>query len=303
MRIDPVELKRLSGLMETRDRAADGRDPRAGRASTFNISSPQQLGKVLFEEMKLPAPVKYGKGKTISTAADVLEELARGSRDRAQGAGVPAADQAEGHLRGRAAGADRAGAPDGCTPASTRPARPPGGSRPPTPTCRTFRSARSWGARSARRSSRARAGSCWWPTTRRSSCACWRTCRAIALLVEAFRNGEDIHTRTAAEVLGVPPLMVTPDARRAAKAVNFGIVYGISPFGLAAQLGISRGEAEKYIKNYFARYVGRAAVHRRDHRRGAADGRDARRCSGASGPSRTSTAATRTRAASPNGRP
>lgn len=76
------------------------------------------------------------------------------------------------------------------------------------------------------------------------------------LLIEAFRNGEDIHTRTASEVMGVPPLMVTAEERRAAKAVNFGIVYGISPFGLAAQLGISRGEAEKYIKNYFARYAG-----------------------------------------------
>ena len=50
--------------------------------------------------------------------------------------------------------------------------------------------------------------------------------------------------------------MVTPEARRDAKAVNFGIVYGISPFGLAAQLGISRGEAEKYIRNYFERYQG-----------------------------------------------
>jgi DNA polymerase-1 len=76
------------------------------------------------------------------------------------------------------------------------------------------------------------------------------------LLLEAFRNGEDIHTRTASEVLGVPPMLVTPEARREAKAVNFGIVYGISGFGLAAQLGIPRGEAEKYIKNYFARYAG-----------------------------------------------
>jgi DNA polymerase-1 len=76
------------------------------------------------------------------------------------------------------------------------------------------------------------------------------------LLVEAFRNGEDIHTLTAAEVLGVPPMMVTPEARREAKAVNFGIVYGISAFGLAAQLGISRGEAERYIRNYFERYAG-----------------------------------------------
>jgi len=76
------------------------------------------------------------------------------------------------------------------------------------------------------------------------------------LLLEAFRNGEDIHTRTASEVLGVPPMLVTPDARRDAKAVNFGIVYGISAFGLAAQLGIGRGEAERYIRNYFARYAG-----------------------------------------------
>jgi DNA polymerase-1 len=76
------------------------------------------------------------------------------------------------------------------------------------------------------------------------------------LLLDAFRTGEDIHTRTAAEVMGVPPLMVTPEARRDAKAVNFGIVYGISPFGLAAQLGISRQDAERYIKNYFARYTG-----------------------------------------------
>jgi len=76
------------------------------------------------------------------------------------------------------------------------------------------------------------------------------------LLVEAFRNGEDIHTRTAAEIFGIPPLMITPDTRYKAKAVNFGIVYGISPFGLAAQLGIARGEAELYIKSYFERYAG-----------------------------------------------
>ena len=76
------------------------------------------------------------------------------------------------------------------------------------------------------------------------------------VLVDAFRNGEDIHTRTAAEVMGIPPLMVTPEARRRAKAVNFGIVYGISPFGLAAQLGISRAEAERYISGYFERYAG-----------------------------------------------
>src|SRR6185295_239313 len=76
------------------------------------------------------------------------------------------------------------------------------------------------------------------------------------VLVDAFTNGEDIHTRTAAEVFGVGPMAVTAELRHNAKAVNFGIVYGISGFGLAAQLGIPRGEAEKYIKAYFERYAG-----------------------------------------------
>ena len=76
------------------------------------------------------------------------------------------------------------------------------------------------------------------------------------VLIDAFRSGEDIHTRTAAEVLGVPPMFVTKEARNSAKAVNFGIVYGISSFGLAANLGISRKEADTYIKNYFERYAG-----------------------------------------------
>jgi DNA polymerase-1 len=76
------------------------------------------------------------------------------------------------------------------------------------------------------------------------------------VLVEAFRNGEDIHTRTAAEVFGIPPLLITPEQRRNAKAVNFGIVYGQTPFGLAATLGIERKEAELYIRAYFERYAG-----------------------------------------------
>jgi DNA polymerase-1 len=76
------------------------------------------------------------------------------------------------------------------------------------------------------------------------------------VLVEAFRNGEDIHTRTAAEVFQVPPLMVDSDMRRRAKAVNFGIVYGQTPFGLAASLGIDRKEAEDYIRTYFELHSG-----------------------------------------------
>ena len=73
-------------------------------------------------------------------------------------------------------------------------------------------------------------------------------------LIRAFRNKEDIHRRTAAEVLGIPFEEVTSEQRSHAKAVNFGIIYGISDFGLANQLGISRGEAGAYIKKYFERY-------------------------------------------------
>ncbi len=73
-------------------------------------------------------------------------------------------------------------------------------------------------------------------------------------LLTAFRNGEDVHRATAAEVLGIARDEVTPDQRRAAKAVNFGLIYGMSAFGLAKQLNISRGEAQDYIGRYFARY-------------------------------------------------
>lgn len=75
-------------------------------------------------------------------------------------------------------------------------------------------------------------------------------------LVEAFIKGEDIHTRTASEVFGIPPEDVTPLLRDRAKAVNFGIVYGISDYGLAQSLGISNKEAQDYIEAYFQRYPG-----------------------------------------------
>jgi DNA polymerase-1 len=75
-------------------------------------------------------------------------------------------------------------------------------------------------------------------------------------LLEAFRRREDIHTRTAAEVFGVAPEDVSPDLRRRAKGVNFGIVYGITDFGLARDIGVSREEAHAYIENYFYQHPG-----------------------------------------------
>ena len=77
-----------------------------------------------------------------------------------------------------------------------------------------------------------------------------------AVLLDAFRNGEDIHARTAQEVFGVGPMAQTGEHRRAAKAINFGIIYGLSAFGLAQQLGIAQKEAAQFINAYFARYRG-----------------------------------------------
>ena len=76
------------------------------------------------------------------------------------------------------------------------------------------------------------------------------------VLVESFMNDEDIHRRTASEVFGVPMEEVTKEMRRNAKAVNFGIIYGQTDYGLSKELGISRAEAKAYIENYFARYSG-----------------------------------------------
>lgn len=75
-------------------------------------------------------------------------------------------------------------------------------------------------------------------------------------MVTAFLNDADIHTATAAEVLGLEPAQVAPEQRRMAKAVNFGLIYGMSAFGLAAQLGIERGAAQGFIDRYFGRFPG-----------------------------------------------
>jgi DNA polymerase-1 len=80
-------------------------------------------------------------------------------------------------------------------------------------------------------------------------------CSQEELLIESFRKGEDIHTRTASEVFGVPPESVTSEMRRVAKGINFGIIYGISAFGLSQQAGVSQQEARKYLDEYFARHT------------------------------------------------
>ena len=91
-------------------------------------------------------------------------------------------------------------------------------------------------------------------------------------LIAAFNSGEDIHTATAAQVFGVAQDQVTPDMRRAAKAVNFGIVYGISPFSLSQDIHVTVAQAKEYMDKYFAHYAGVRAYMDRVVEQGRADG-------------------------------
>src|SRR5579871_3056861 len=252
--IDTTELKRLSELMETEiARLTAEIHEMAGKP--FNISSPQQLGRVLFEDLKLPAPVKYGKGKTISTAADVLEELAEEHAvvrkvleyrqlTKLKGTYVDALPALIERRTGRLhTSFNQTGAATGRLSSSN-------------PNLQNIPIRTELG-REIRAAFIPRPG--WKLVVADYSQIELRLLAHMsrdAVLVEAFRNGEDIHTRTAAEVMGIPPLMVGPEDRRRAKAVNLGIVYGISPFGLSQQIGISRAEAELYIRSYFERYTG-----------------------------------------------
>lgn len=254
IRIDPAALEELSRRLESEiQRLSAEIQQMAGRP--FNINSPQQLGKVLFEELKLPAPVKYGKGKTISTAADVLEELAAEHPIAAKvleyrqlaklkGTYVDALPQLINPRTGRLhTSFNQTGAATGRLSSSN-------------PNLQNIPIRTELG-REIRAAFVPREG--WSLLVADYSQIELRLLAHMSrdpVLLDAFRKGEDIHTRTAAEVFGVPPLMVTPELRRNAKAVNFGIIYGLSAFGLSAQLGISREEAETYIQNYFARYAG-----------------------------------------------
>ncbi|MDQ2898855.1 MAG: DNA polymerase I [Acidobacteriota bacterium] len=254
IRVDTVELGRLSALMET-EIARLTREIHQLAGKEFNIASPQQLGRVLFEDLNLPAPVKYGKGKTISTAADVLENLAADHEivrkvleyrqlTKLKGTYVDAIpaliDASTGRIH---TSFNPTGAATGRLSSSN-------------PNLQNIPIKTDLG-REIRAAFVPRDG--WKLLIADYSQIELRLLAHMSrdrVLVEAFRNGEDIHTRTAAEVMGVPPMMVSRQERNNAKAVNFGIVYGISPFGLAAQLGISRKEAELYIRNYFERYAG-----------------------------------------------
>jgi DNA polymerase-1 len=253
VRIDSSVLSAMSTRLAVEmDTLADRIYEQSGQR--FNINSPKQLGDVLFNKMLLPKPLKYGKGKVISTAQDVLEELAEHHpvpalvleyRQLAKLRStyldsLPHLVDQQGRVHttfnqvGTATGRLSSANPN----LQNIPVR--------TALGREIRAA-------------------FIPATGNllmSADYSQIELRLMAhfsqdpLLLNAYRTGRDIHTLTASEVFGIPVAELDKETRNRAKAVNFGIVYGISPFGLAAQLNIEQRIAKAYIETYFERYTG-----------------------------------------------
>jgi DNA polymerase-1 len=261
VKIDRAALAEMSSRLE-REIDAKAKEIYQHAGIEFNISSPKQLGDVLFNKLNLPKPVKYGKGKTISTAVDVLEGLAE-SHD------VPRMVLEYRQLtKLKSTYVDAL--PALLKPASGRLHTTFGQTGTATgrlssanPNLQNIPIRTELG-REIRAAFTAEPGHVLLAADYSQI-----ELRLLAhfskdsLLVEAYRRGDDIHTLTASQVFGVPPLMVTPDHRRQAKVVNFGIVYGLSAFGLSQNLGIEPSEAKQFINAYFERYGGvRAFIDR-----------------------------------------
>ena len=253
VRIDPDFLRTMSSRLAIEvDNLAEKIYSDSGHR--FNINSPKQLGDVLFNKMLLPKPMKYGKGKVVSTAQDVLEELAEThpiaalviehrQLQKLKGTyldALPVLADSEGRIHttfnqvGTATGRLSSTSPN----LQNIPIRTAVG-------------------REIRAAFIAAPGN-----VLMSADYSQIELRLMAhfsqdpLLLDAYLTGKDIHTLTASEVFQVDAATMDKETRARAKAVNFGIVYGISPFGLAAQLGIDQKTAREYIERYFERYSG-----------------------------------------------
>jgi len=254
IRVDPQALEKMSHSMEKEVRRLEQEIWKLA-GSEFNVNSPAQLAAILFDKLNLHLPSRRGRGKVRSTAAEILEELS------------------EQHELPRKVIEYREIAKLKSTYVDALPKliHPDTGrlhtsfSQTGTATGRLSSSdpnlqnipIRSELGREIRAAFVAEAGK-----VLLSADYSQIELRIMAhfsedpVLVEAFRSGEDIHARTAREVFGVGPLAQTAEHRRAAKAINFGIIYGLSAFGLAQQLGIGQKEAAQFISAYFTRYRG-----------------------------------------------
>jgi DNA polymerase-1 len=254
VKIDRNVLAQMSSRLE-REIDIKAKEIYESSGCEFNISSPKQLGDVLFNKLGLPKPVKYGKGRTISTAVDVLEGLAathevpRLVLEYRQLAKLKSTyvDALPALLSPTSGRLHTTFGQTGTATGRLSSANPNLQNIP----------IRTELGREIRAAFTAEPGHVLLAADYSQI-----ELRLLAhfskdpLLVEAYRRGDDIHTLTASQVFGVPPLMVTPDHRRQAKVVNFGIVYGLSPFGLSQNLGIEPAEARKFIDAYFEKYRG-----------------------------------------------
>ncbi|HXX13324.1 MAG TPA: DNA polymerase I [Candidatus Eremiobacteraceae bacterium] len=254
IRVDPKALATMSESMEKEVRRLE-KEIWALAGSEFNVNSPPQLAEVLFDKLNLQPPGRRWKAKERSTAADVLEDLANQHplpakiieyREVAKlkSTYVDALPKLIHPETGRLhTSFSQTGTATGRLSSSD-------------PNLQNIPIRTELG-RAIRAAFVADPGK-----ILLSADYSQVELRIMAhfsrdpVLLEAFRNGEDIHARTAQEVFGVGPMAQTPDHRRAAKAINFGIIYGLSAFGLAKQLGIEQREGAQFINAYFARYRG-----------------------------------------------
>jgi DNA polymerase I len=254
IRVDRKELDKMSQSMEKEVRRLE-KEIWKFAGSEFNVNSPTQLAEILFDKLNLQANARRGKAKARSTAADILEELSAQHplpakiieyREIAKlkSTYVDALPKLIHRETGRLhTSFSQTGTATGRLSSSD-------------PNLQNI-PIRSELGREIRAAFVAEKGK-----ILLSADYSQIELRIMAhfsedpVLIDAFRNGEDIHARTAQEVFGVGPLAQTAEHRRAAKAINFGIIYGLSPFGLAQQLGIEQREAAQFINAYFTRYRG-----------------------------------------------
>ena len=252
--VDHNVLSRLSGEFAQK-MAAMEEDIYKFAGETFNIASPKQLGDILFDKMGLPGGKKTKTG-AWGTGADVLEGLAAEGHDLA-------AQVLEWRGLAKLKSTYTDALPEFINPETGR--IHTSYSLASTTTGRLASSdpnlqnipIRTEDGRRIRTAFVAEKGNLL--VSADYSQIELRLLAHIAdidSLRQAFADGQDIHAMTASEMFGVPLADMTAETRRRAKAINFGIIYGISAFGLANQLGISRGEASDYIKAYFEKFPG-----------------------------------------------
>jgi len=250
--IDRQELARLGEILSVRENALHAEIIALTGGTPFNLNSPKQLGEVLFERLGLPPGRKTKSG--YSTDAETLEGLrdmhpaVAGLLEYRQVAKLNATYIVGLTEQIKADGRIRSSFDQTATVTGRLSSNEPNLQNIPV---------RTELGREIRRAFMAREG--WTLVDADYSQIELRILAHLsgdAGLIDAFRSGQDIHQRTAAEVYGVPLPEVSSTMRSAAKAVNFGIVYGISDFGLARNIGVSRKEAGEFIARYFERYPG-----------------------------------------------